>query len=116
MVKKFVSISFTAMLILVLGLFLFGCSLENLPKGELIDSSVSPLGTYTVNAYRCSGNATTDFSVRCEVIDSESNNCRNIYWKYHQEDVDLNWIDNENIEINGLKLNVLTDAYDWRNE
>lgn len=85
--------------------FLSGCGLDNLPKGELIDSSISPNGKYTVNAYLCSGNATTDFSVRCEVVDSETSKCRNIYWK-----------SDEVVVINDVELNVLTDKYDWRTD
>lgn len=114
MVRKFLKANCIIILI-ALSVFITGCNLENLPKGELIDSSVSPKGIYTVNAYLCSGNATTDFSVRCEVVNSETNECRNIYWNYHQEDVSLDWESDEIIKISGIKLNVLTDEYDWRN-
>lgn len=89
MQSKRIITNFLAVLMIMLCALLSGCGLDNLPKGELIDSSVSSNGKYTVNAYLCSGNATTDFSVRCEVVDSETSKCRNIYWKYHQEDVSL---------------------------
>lgn len=84
MQSKRIITNFLAVLMIMLCAFLSGCGLDNLPQVELIDSSVSPNGKYTVNAYLCSGNATTDFSVRCEVVDSETSKCRNIYWKYHQ--------------------------------
>ena len=90
--------------------------MDNLPEGELILSSDSPNGQYRVDAFLCSGNATTDFSVRCAVIEISSNKSRNIYWQYHQETAEINWIDETTVKINGIKLNVITDAYDWRNE
>lgn len=116
MVRKCLSINSIVILIIALSLLLAGCNLENLPQGELIDSSVSPNGIYTVNAYLCSGNATTDFSVRCEVVNSKTSKCRNIYWEYHKKEVSLDWESNEIIIIDGIRLNVLTDEYDWRND
>ena len=118
MQSKRIITNFLAVLMIMLCAFLSGCGLDNLPQVELIDSSVSPNGKYTVNAYLCSGNATTDFSVRCEVVDSETSKCRNIYWKYHQEDVSLYW-KSENILYyfkEPSELNVLTDKYDWRTD
>ena len=116
MQSKRIITNFIAVLMIMLCAFLSGCGLDNLPKGELIDSSISPNGKYTVNAYLCSGNATTDFSVRREVVDSETSKCRNIYWKYHQEDVSLYWKSDEVVVINDVELNVLTDKYDWRTD
>ena len=116
MQSKRIITNFLAVLMIMLWAFLSGCGLDNLPQFELIDSSVSPNGKYTVNAYLCSGNATTDFSVRCEVVDSETSKCRNIYWKYHQEDVFLYWKSDEVVVINDVELNVLTDKYDWRTD
>ena len=74
MQSKRIITNFLAVLMIMLCAFLSGCGLDNLPQVELIDSSVSPNGKYTVNAYLCSGNATTDFSVRCEVVDFEQVN------------------------------------------
>lgn len=89
--------------------------MEYLPHGELVDTTVSPNNEYVVNAYLCSGNATTDFSIRCEVVDLKTNKSRNIYWNYHQEDVSWYWKSQDVIVINNIELNVLTDEYDWRN-
>lgn len=116
MQSKRIITNFLAVLMIMLCAFLSGFGLDNLPQVKLIDSSVSPNGKYTVNAYLCSGNATTDFSVRCEVVDSETSKCRNIYWKYHQEDVSLYWKSDEVVVINDVELNVLTDKYDWRTD
>ena len=88
--------------------------MDHLPEGELITSSDSSNRDYTINAYLCSGNATTDFSVRCSVKNNKEDTERNIYWQYHEEEAEITWIDDITVEINGIKLNVETDTYDYR--
>jgi hypothetical protein len=39
---------------------------------------------------------------------------KNIYWNYHEESVNIVWIDNYTAIINGHKLNVLHDTFDFR--
>ena len=41
---------------------------------------------YRMDVFLCSGNATTDFSIRCAVVDVETGESRNIYWQYKEED------------------------------
>lgn len=115
MVKKFFTLNCFFVVMILISIFFTACSLKYLPHGELIDITVSPNNEYVVNAYLCSGNATTDFSVRCEVVDLKTNKSRNIYWNYHQEDVSWYWKSQDVIVINNIELNVLTDEYDWRN-
>lgn len=79
-------------IVVLITFILMGCNMDGLPKGEFLKSSNSPDNSYTVNAYVCSGNATTDFSVRCEVVD------------------------NETVVIDNHRLNVKEDSYDWRDE
>ena len=69
MVKKFFTLNCFFVVMILISIFFTACSLKYLPHGELIDTTVSPNNEYVVNAYLCSGNATTDFSVRCEVVD-----------------------------------------------
>ncbi len=88
--------------------------MNNLPEGELMHSISSPNGTYIINSYLVSGSATVDFCVRCEVVVISSGEKRNIYWAYRCENADVTWIDDDNVVINGIELNVLTDSYDWR--
>lgn len=92
----------------------FGPDMSELPEGEFLHSSMSPEGTYRVDAYVCSGNATTDFSVRCSVTEVDSNEERNFYWAYHYETADIQWIDDTTVVINGIQLDVTKDSYDWR--
>lgn len=83
----------------------------NLPDGDYIDSLDSPNGEYTLKAYRYSGGATMDWSLRVEVVNNNTNKKINIYWKYHEKDADMKWIDNETVEINEVILNIHKDYY-----
>lgn len=106
-------------LIVVVMLIFSGCTMNDmnkLPEGDFISSSYSPEEKYRIDSFLCSGNATTDFAVRCEVVDMNSGDKHNIYWEYHQETVDIEWIDETTVVINDKELNILTDVYDWRNE
>ncbi len=86
-----------------------------LPKGEYISSLASPNKNYILNAYRYSGGATMDWSLRVELENNKTKKKINIYYKYHQFKVDMKWIDNENVEINGIKLNIYKDYYKKEN-
>lgn len=90
--------------------------MKYLPEGEIIETVYSPDGTYKINSFLVSGNATVAFCVRCEVVENSSGEKRNIYWEYRCESADIVWIDNTTVEINGRRLNVLVDSYDWRAE
>ena len=72
-------ILFLPMLLIIL----YGSS--HIPEGKLITSSVSPNGTYKVNAYRWDGGATTDTAIRGEVESLETGQKRNIYWQYQRQ-------------------------------
>ena len=89
-------------------------SMDNLPKGELIETKCSPDGTYVINSYLVSGGATVDFCVRCEVVEISTEKKRNIYWEYRCETAKIEWVDDTTVSINDKLLNVITDSYDWR--
>ncbi|MBQ7504821.1 MAG: hypothetical protein IJT79_05835 [Ruminococcus sp.] len=88
--------------------------MDNLPTGELIKTSNSPNKQYRIEVYLCCGNATTANSVRCAAVEINSQKSRNILWQYRQDDAEIEWLDDNNVKINGIKLNILTDSYDWR--
>ncbi|MGG7144172.1 DUF5412 family protein [Clostridium nigeriense] len=37
-----------------------------------------------------------------------------MYWQYHCEKAELEWISDEVIKINGIKLNIKKEIYDYR--
>lgn len=85
-----------------------------LPTGELIHTSSSPNGNYTILAYLCDGGATTDQAIRAEVLDAASGKVRNIYWQYHAYDAEITWLSDTVVRINEVELDVRTDYYDYR--
>jgi len=93
---------------------IFG-SLEKLPKGEYIAEYKSPTEEYTLITYLCSGNATTDYSIRGELVCNSNDEKSNIYWSYHEEDAVVEWISDYIVSINGIELDVSKgQTYDWR--
>lgn len=86
-----------------------------LPKGEFLYAVDSPNGDYTVNAYIVRGNATVAESIRVELIFNNNKRApKNIYWQYRQLTVDITWLDNTTVIINGIKLDVTKNVYDFR--
>jgi hypothetical protein len=89
--------------------------MDTLPKGDFLCSVESPTGAYTVKAYVARGNATVADSVRVEVIFKDSRSTsKNIYWQYREDTADMVWLDNQTVQINGVKLDVTKERYDFR--
>lgn len=83
-----------------------------LPIGEFLKSVESPNKEYTLNAYRYAGKTIfDDWSVRVEVQNNKTKKKSNIYYKYHQFDADIKWLDNKTVQINGMKLNAFKNFY-----
>lgn len=115
MKKNFFLISFIA--ILFISIFFINKYLNsrilNLPVGTLINESTSPDGKYTIKSYLCDGNATVDYSVRCELL-TNSKNPKNIYWEYKTNKTLIKWLNNDTVSINGHNLKLPNSIYDWR--
>lgn len=92
-------------------------SMSNLPKGEYLNESVSPEGTYTIKTYLCSGSATSSYSVRGElIINNKKGKSKNIYWNYRTEDAFITWLDDDTVKINGHIIDLPDGKYDWRKD
>ncbi|MGG2027223.1 DUF5412 family protein [Gottfriedia sp. S16(2024)] len=92
-------------------------TLSYIPKGKLIEQIKSPNQDYTLKAYVSSGGATTDYAIRGELIFNKKDiKPKNIYWNYHEEKANIKWIKNNTVIINGHKLIVPNQTYDFRNE
>ena len=106
--------------VIIISVFIFGIywlffDMTRLPKGELISQSQSPDGTYTVKAYLSDGGATTSYAIRGELNFNDSRKKpKNIYWGYRLEKAHIEWIDDETVSINGHKLQVPNERYDFR--
>ncbi|WHY87350.1 DUF5412 domain-containing protein [Neobacillus novalis] len=91
--------------------------MERLPKGEFLTEETSSDGQYTLKAYLTNGGATVSYAIRGELVFNEqSNKTKNIYWNYREQYATINWIDNDTVVINGHKLNVPNEKFDWRNQ
>ncbi len=107
--------------ILLGGIFVFGVyelfyDMGSLPKGDYLMKSTSPDGNYTVKTYVANGGATVDYSIRGELVfNNGKTKKKNIYWNYHEENANISWNDNDTVVINGHKLDVPDDKYDFRN-
>lgn len=88
--------------------------MSRLPQGDLLAEYPSPTGQYSIKIYRCSGNATTAYSIRGELVEGDKK--RNIYWEYKETDAYVFWVSEYEVKINGIRLDVRRDTYDWRRE
>ncbi|WP_100372325.1 DUF5412 domain-containing protein [Bacillus sp. FJAT-45037] len=82
---------------------------------ELINTSTSPNGTYTINAYISDGGATTSYAVLGELVFNEKKKRpKKIYWQYRTEKAEIEWMDDQTVMINKVKLNLPHETYDYR--
>jgi hypothetical protein len=107
--------------LLIIGGFLvyyFFYSLSNLPKGDFIQESTSPNETYTLKFYLVNPHTTVSTSIRGELINNkkDKNEGKTIYWEYKASEVKVKWLNEQTASINGHKLDVTKDKYDWRRE
>lgn len=87
--------------------------LQSIKKGELISATDSPNGSYTMNLYLQNGGATTAYGVLGELICNTDGAQKNIYYEYRTNSTNCKWIDEYTVIINGQKLDVRYDTYDW---
>lgn len=104
------------LLIPVYFIYKFFFSMSALPNGEFLYQVDSPNKEYTINIYVVSASATVADSIRAELVfnDRISKRPKNIYWQYRQSWVDVVWLDNVTVNINGITLDVRKDIYDFR--
>ncbi|MEA5136725.1 MAG: DUF5412 family protein [Candidatus Fimivivens sp.] len=85
-------------------------------KGEeVIGTYPSPGGTYILTTYLNNRhNMTVDFAVLGRVKNTKTHLSRNIYWQYHCNIAEVEWLDETTVVINDQVLNVKKDVYDYR--
>ena len=83
---------------------------------EYLQDQTSPNGIYTVTAYLNNSGATTDFAVLCTLKNNKNGKIKNIYWQYHCKEAHIQWLNDEIVKINDIKLNVKSEVYDYRRE
>ncbi len=116
MKKLFLTSGVVVLFLILIGLGLywcFFCSMKNLPQGEMINSFPSPYSDCKLNIYLVNGGATTDYAIRGSIV-YENGRQKNIYWNIHEYEATVNWIDKDNVAINGVQLNIRREVYDFR--
>ena len=87
---------------------------QNNVSETLLESSVSPDGKYTLEAYKTEPGATVDFSIKVYIITKTDKSL--IYNVYHEYKVDIDWISDNQVSINSRTLDLSkNETYDWRN-
>ena len=114
--KKVVIIFLIIIVLLSYGVYWAFFDMGRLPKGTFLTEVVSPNGDYTIKAY------VSETSLSAPAMRGELNynnikkKPKNIYWDYRQDTAKIEWIDNTTVIINGHKLDVLKEKFDFRNE
>lgn len=90
--------------------------IQRIKGQQYIMGLTSPDGTYTVSAYLNNGGATTSYSVLGVLKNNINNESKNIYWQYRCDNAEIEWISNDTIKINGIRLQVEDEVYDYRRE
>ncbi len=100
--------------IVVCGFYWSFFDIQSIQGEQVIKTISSPDGNYTITAFLNNGGATVDFAVLAQVKNNKTNKSENIHWQYKCETATIEWIDNETVNINGVKLKVFKDIYDYR--
>ena len=102
--------------ILSYGVYWAFFDMNRLPSGEFLTEKTSPSGQYTVKTYKVYGGATVPNTIRGELIINErQKQPKNIYWN-KEEAVEIEWLNQNTIIINGHTLQMPTDTFDYRND
>ena len=115
--KRFLTV--ICLVLLLISLIFYGIywaffDTQRINGQELIAQSESPQGAYTVSAYLNNGGATTSYAVLCVLEDHQTGKSKNIYWQDQCFGAKIVWEDEEHVVINGKRLNVERDVYDFR--
>lgn len=116
--KKIIITSIATIFLGVIFISLAKVELSNLQKlnGEkYITESTSPDKKYTITIYLNNGGATTDFAILGVLKNNKTKISKNIYWQYHCETANIEWLDDKTVKINNVTLDVSKDTYDYRN-
>ncbi|WP_427340738.1 DUF5412 domain-containing protein [Caloranaerobacter sp. DY30410] len=115
--KRIVFIIFILAALLSYGVYWAFFDMTRLPKGEFLTESTSGDGNYTIKIYLCNGGATTSFAIRGELnFNKKLKKPKNIYWNYREDSVEIKWVDNDTVIINGHELDLPNETFDFRRE
>lgn len=90
--------------------------MDRLPREEIYISTSSPDGNSNLIIYTNKRSITQNTYIG--VVKFKDGNERVIYWDkgVNESKFKVEWVDNENVNINGNKINILTGKYDFRRD
>ncbi|MEO4053922.1 DUF5412 family protein [Solibacillus sp. CAU 1738] len=89
--------------------------LDELSEGKFLSEHLSPNHDYTARAYLIDeGGATIRAVIRVEIDFGPER--KTVYWNYDESTVNITWLNNEAIAINGHQLNIFNDTYNWKKD
>ncbi len=89
----------------------FFYNMEDLPVGEKALTTVSPDGSFELSFYVV--DTALGSAVRGEILQNDGTR-RNVYWQTSAITAAVNWVDNENVSVNGNTFNAKSGAFDSR--
>ncbi len=90
--------------------------LNRLPVGTFQGSYISPEKTYTLKIYLVEGTLTSP-GIRGELnYNYKNTKNKNIYWNHNLESANVYWETDDIVVINGIKIDVRWDTYDFRRD
>ncbi|WP_394532682.1 hypothetical protein C1N83_27325 (plasmid) [Priestia aryabhattai] len=118
--KKIIRRIIVLFIVILVFLFAWGYyyleyDLNRLPGGELVSSSTSPDGNYTVKAYKSSGGATTNWTIKGVVQNNNNSKKRVIYWD-EAKSAHIVWRDKNIVSMNNKKIDIIKGSYDYRHD
>ncbi|MFP7296899.1 DUF5412 family protein [Neobacillus niacini] len=117
MKKKVFIISLLLLCLIGYGVYWLFFDINRLSPEKFISKAPSPNGDYTIKAYVNNGGATTDFAVLGVLyFNKESRKPKNIYWNDHEDTAKIKWENENTVVINGHKLSIPNEIYDFRIE
>ena len=81
---------------------------------DIISVLDSPDGNYEIVVYRNNGGATVNYTLLCAIRSTTTGKEKNIYWEYPYQEPVIQWDSKYVVIINGHKLNIKKDTYDYR--
>ncbi|TCS95749.1 DUF5412 family protein [Hazenella coriacea] len=110
-VKAIISIPIMLFSILASLGVMFTMFLHLIAEDRLIKEIFSPDGAYTIQIYEPVG-MMPDYSSYVDVVfNDELRDSRRIYWQGYSQDLNVVWVSEDMVDVNGRKLNVYKDAY-----
>lgn len=95
----------------------FFYTMEDLPEGEFLYSSLSPSGEKTIKIYRV--DSVFGKGVRGELVTLHSDgeiDVKNIFWHTDVENAVTGWVDDSTVKINNVEINTSkSEVFDSRN-